>query len=231
VGDVELRLTELERRLSNLLRLGTVEQLDEDAARIKVRCGDLLTSWLPWFTRRAGEDRDWWAPEEGEQVMVLSPCGEPSIGVALPAVYRDAYPAPANKKTVWRRTFADGTVIEYDRASHKLYANVVGGTIDARADVSAIITSPLVKAVAATKVVHESPLTEMTGNLSVAGGITCLGSYGASGGKIQTPGDIESTGGDVKDKVRALNEDRAIYNGHDHPGDSGGTTGPPNQDM
>lgn len=85
--------------------------------------------------------------------------------------------------------------------------------------------------VAPTSVTINTPLTSCTGNLQVAGGITSLGTYGVSGGKIQTPGDIESTGGHVKDSVRTMAADRTIYNGHTHPGDSGGTTGTPNQGM
>jgi len=86
-----------------------------------------------------------------------------------------------------------------------------------------------VRAVATTKVLLDTPLVQCTGNLLVAGGISSAGTYGTSGGKIVTPGDIESTAGEVKDRVRTLAADRQIYNGHTHPGDSGGTTGAPNQ--
>lgn len=37
--------------------------------------------------------------------------------------------------------------------------------------------------------------------------------------------------GDITDATRNMAEDRAIYNSHTHPGDSGGTTGTPNKDM
>ncbi|MEE9357245.1 hypothetical protein [Candidatus Vondammii sp. HM_W22] len=36
-------LAEIERRLANLIRLGTVEQADYDKARVRVRSGELLT--------------------------------------------------------------------------------------------------------------------------------------------------------------------------------------------
>lgn len=46
--------------------------------------------------------------------------------------------------------------------------------------------------------------------------------------------DIEATG-EIKDRCdtdgRTMSEMRAIYSGHNHPGDSGGTTGSPNQGM
>lgn len=95
--------------------------------------------------------------------------------------------------------------------------------------VETTITCPLIKAIATTKVLCDTPLVECSGNLVVAGGITCSGTFGASGGKISTPGDIESSGGNVSDSTRSMAADRGIYNGHTHPGDSGGSTGAPTQ--
>lgn len=89
---------------------------------------------------------------------------------------------------------------------------------------SCIVTSPLVKAVASAQVVLDTPLTHCTGDLAVAGGISCSGTYGASGGLISTPGD-------VKDGVRTMADDRLIYNDHTHNDPQGGTVGTPNQEM
>lgn len=118
----------------------------------------------------------------------------------------------------------DGTVTIHGSASVHVY-----GTATVNVDVSATVTSPLITAVASEKVQFDTPLTECTGDFVVAGGITSNGTYGTSGGKIVTPGDIESIGGEVKDQVRAMSADRSIYNSHTHPGDSGGTTGTPTQ--
>lgn len=117
---------DIERRLANLIRIGVVEELDTSAARVRVRIGELLTAAIPWLTHRAGADRSWWAPEPGEQVVVLSPSGELAQAVVLPALYRSSAPAPADAATVHRVVYEDGTTIEYDRAAHKLKATVVG---------------------------------------------------------------------------------------------------------
>jgi phage baseplate assembly protein V len=122
----DFALTELDRRLANLIRVGTVDQTDYANARVRIRTGELLTGWLPWLTRRAGHDQDWWAPEVGEQVMVLSPSGDPAQGVVLGALYQARYAAPGNEPTVHRTRYADGTTIEYDRAAHRLRVQCAG---------------------------------------------------------------------------------------------------------
>lgn len=53
--------------------------------------------------------------------------------------------------------------------------------------------------------------------------------------KLRVEGGIEATG-DIEDRCdapdgRTMNSMRTAYNGHTHPGDSGGTTGTPNQTM
>ena len=111
------RVTELERRLANTMRIGVVSAADYPAGRVRVKAGDLITGWLPWLTQRAGGDRSWHAPEIGEQVIILSPNGEPAQGVVLPAIYQNTYPAPANTPDISITHYADGTVASHDRAS------------------------------------------------------------------------------------------------------------------
>jgi phage baseplate assembly protein V len=142
--DLAYRVSELERLLANLLRVGTVDSLDAPNAKVRVKIGDLTTAALPWFTRRAGADRDWWAPSVGEQVMVLSPGGDLSQGVALPALNRTAYPAPASSADKHRVDYADGGFSEYDRSTGALtisaeaLATLIGkGTIEFKGAASA----------------------------------------------------------------------------------------------
>ncbi|HWL51345.1 MAG TPA: phage baseplate assembly protein V [Chthoniobacteraceae bacterium] len=118
------RIGELERRLGNIVRPGKVVEADYPKARVKVQIGANVTAWLPWITSRAGGDQSWHAPEVGEQVVVISPVGEFSTGYVLPGVYQNDYPAPADAETVSRIKYADGAVIEYNRADHVLSANL-----------------------------------------------------------------------------------------------------------
>lgn len=124
---------EMDRRLANIVRLGTVEEADYEKARVRIRCGDMLTGWLPWLTGRAGKDIDWCPPDIGEQVMVLSPSGDPAQGAVLFGAYQDSAPAPetdVNKRTV---VFEDGTKVTYDRSAHKLDV-IIKGDVDMKVD-------------------------------------------------------------------------------------------------
>jgi len=49
-------------------------------------------------------------------------------------------------------------------------------------------------------------------------------------GRLDVTGDIESES-DIIDQDGSMGEMRTTYNSHTHPGDSGGTTGAPNQPM
>lgn len=117
---------ELSRKLDNLIRLGTVEEVNCAMAKVRVKMiGNILTDWLPWVTARAGEDRSWSAPSIGEQVIVLSPSGEIAKGIVLLAIYYEKYPLPeGSKEEVSGFVFKDGTVVCYDRNGHKFTVSI-----------------------------------------------------------------------------------------------------------
>ncbi len=121
---MQFELTDIARRLANIIRVGVISEVDFAAARVRVTSGSLLTAPLPWLTDRAGSDRSWWAPSVGEQVLVLSPSGELAQGVVLPGIYQTSKPAPAASGDMHRTVYQDGSVVEYDNGAHQLRATV-----------------------------------------------------------------------------------------------------------
>lgn len=122
-----MNITDLLRRLENLIRLGTIAAVDHVAARCTVSTGGLSVPNLPWLALRAGDSSDWDPPTVGEQCILFSPSGEPALGVALVGLYSQQRPAPSNSATVRRRKYPDGAVIDYDHASHTLSATLPAG--------------------------------------------------------------------------------------------------------
>lgn len=182
-------LVELERRLSNLIRLGKVDQVNYGIIPPKARIwvGDdakqtgFLTEWLPWFGLSAGEDRSCDPLDVGEQVMIISPSGELNQGVILAGIFQTAHPYPVTSPDKRSTTYKDGAVIEYDRELHHLKAILPDGA-----------TTELIS----------------TGGVAITG-------------DVHVDGNITSTK-DITDKVRSMQADRDIYNGHDHADPQGG---------
>ncbi|MCQ4314480.1 phage baseplate assembly protein V [Stutzerimonas zhaodongensis] len=122
-----MNISDLIRRIDNLIRLGTIAAVDHQAARCTVSSGGLTVPNLPWLALRAGSSLDWDPPTVGEQCILFSPSGEPAQGVALVGLYSQQRPAPANSANVRRRTYPDGAVIDYDHDSHTLTATLPDG--------------------------------------------------------------------------------------------------------
>ncbi|KNC67297.1 phage baseplate assembly protein V [Pseudoalteromonas ardens] len=142
----ELALSDLQHRLSKLISLGTVHEVDYETARVKVKIGDWITAKLPWLTDMAAHNMTWRAPQIGEQVIVLAPCGDTAQGVILGSVYSaaadhhkpdhvlgagegESYTAASSREHVHRTRYQDGALVEYDTQNHTyhLYVPDTGG--------------------------------------------------------------------------------------------------------
>lgn len=120
-------LAALARLLENLIRFGVIAAVQMEPPRVQVTTGKLTTAWLPWLALRAGADREWDPPTIGEQVILLSPSGQLANGIAVTGVFSDLVPANGNRPGLHRRTYSDGTVIEYDSVAHHLNATLADG--------------------------------------------------------------------------------------------------------
>lgn len=122
------------RRLHNAIRYGVVAEADYTgetagypAIRVDLQDGQLRSDWIPWASLRAGNDRVWDPPEVGEVVLLLSSSGELGNALALPAVFSDGN-QNGDRSGLHRRTYQDGTVVEYDRDSHTLTVDTTDST-------------------------------------------------------------------------------------------------------
>ncbi|WP_438456561.1 phage baseplate assembly protein V [Wolbachia endosymbiont of Kerria lacca] len=123
--DHSFAISELNRKLANVIRIGVIKEIDYEKAKVRVKIGDIVTDYLPWITSKAGKDRDWSPPDIDEQVVILSPLGELSLGVVLAGIYQEKYPAPENKKEINSIKIQDGTRLLYDKGKHHLEIEVV----------------------------------------------------------------------------------------------------------
>lgn len=189
-------------RVGELIRLGTIAEVDLAQARCRVLYGDpddddggATTGWIRWLSPRSGETRTWSPPSEGEQVLLIVPDGQIGNAVALPGLPRDVFPAVGNNSTEIIE-FADGARLSYDPAGHTLVALLPAGA-------TASITAP-------------GGLT-----INAAGGITLRGDVAIEGALTVTE-TIIAEGNVTGDGVSLKN--------HTHGGVQGGSgnSGPPN---
>ncbi|MGH7905014.1 MAG: phage baseplate assembly protein V [Candidatus Binataceae bacterium] len=111
------------------LRIAIVRALDPASARVRVVFPDhdqMQTYWLPILAPKTQNDKAYWMPDIGEQVVCLMDAHD-EAGVVLGAIYSSADPPPVNSADKFHVSFADGAAIEYDRAAHSLTIELSSG--------------------------------------------------------------------------------------------------------
>jgi len=192
---------DLSRLIENLIRTGTIAEVDHGAALCRVKTGAITTAWLPYFERRAGNTRTWNPPTEGEQCVVLSPSGELAAGLVLVGLYSTAHPAPSADPEMHIVEYPDGAAISYNHSTGQLNASGIKSAIVQAAD----------------SITVDCPQSTFTGNVIVNGLFTYTSGMVGSGGETtaQITGDVVADGVSLKN--------------HRHSGvqPGGGNTGEP----
>jgi len=158
---------ETQRLLRNLIRIGTVTDIDLNSGLCRVLTGGNTTDWLHWLTGSAGNVRSWRAPSINEQVLILSLGGELDSAFVLTGIFSDDFPAPTASADAVHFTFPDGAVIEYEPATGALIATgMKTATIEAIESVS--VATKVVLVNASEKITLDTPLVECTNHLKAA---------------------------------------------------------------
>ncbi|MET3560668.1 phage baseplate assembly protein V [Bartonella japonica] len=113
---LELRdkeLTDLKRRVANMVVVGKISHVDHKNARYRIKSGNLISDWIPDTQARAGKTCSYEGRDVGEQVVVISSSGDLSQGVIVGSIHTDANQA-ADKGSIHRIIYPDGTTLEYD---------------------------------------------------------------------------------------------------------------------
>lgn len=185
------------RLINNLIRTGTVLEVNLQDGLCRVQTGELQTTWLNWLTSRAGRTRTWWAPSVDEQVLLLSIGGDLTTAFVLPGIYSDANSAPSASADALHITFPDGAVIEYEPETSALTVSGIK-TADVTASDSITTTVPLVLVKASTRITLDTPEVVCTnklttGTLEVQKGGTMKGNITHTGGSLSSNGIVVDT--------------------------------------
>lgn len=197
-----MNVAELSRMVENLIRFGSIEQIDYAARRVRVKTGNLLTNWLRWRAGRAGTTKEWDPPSIGEQVMILSPSGVIENGIVMPSMYCDEFDAPSANPALHITEYPDGAKISYNHDTGALVATgIKTGLIQAD-----------------TKITLDTPETIVTGSLEVMKMLTyhngMTGEAGDADNSITITGNLIHIGGE-------LSSNGIVLHTHTHPGTGG----------
>jgi len=128
------RQQELDRRLNNLLMVGTVLAVDHAARKLRVEIGEIRTAWLNWPAEMGRNYRRWRPLRAGQQLLLASPSGDPAQAVIAGMLYTAALPPPSDNPDLDLVEFEDGARIQYDSAAHEFIAETGGSCITADRD-------------------------------------------------------------------------------------------------
>ena len=180
-----------DQRIGNLIRIGTIAEVQLKPARVRVACGGLTSGWLQWLELRGGTTTTWNPPTVGEACLWLSPSGETESGKVIVFAADNAQISADKNKHITK--YPDGATLIYDHAEGALSANGIK---------TALID-------ASTKTTLKTPETHITGNVTIDGNLLVKGTgtiqglltylagmsgQGGAGGGTEISGTFAHTG-------------------------------------
>jgi phage baseplate assembly protein V len=183
-------------------RVGLVAAVRTSDATVRVKFPErdgVISYWLPVIVPKSQDDKFYWLPDVGEQVVVLMDENDES-GAVVGAVYSNSDAAPPGMtQDKVHVTFKDGTVVEYDRSAHFLSVSLCdeGSTV------------------IATGAGNQIAL-DAAGNVTVVAG---------SDGKVT----LTQAGSEAADSLALVSLLVAAFNAHVHADPQGGSTSTPTQ--
>ena len=187
-----MNLFDMPEGVPSLIKIGEISSIDpaKCTARVVFDDEDSIVSFdLPVLQRNSLKNHDYAMPDVGEDAIALFFGEGQEDGVILGSIYAGEVTPPEsteNRRTV---VFDDDTRVCYDRAEHKLTVTIEGtevvfnrqdGSITVPNAVTINCTTATVNA--SSGITLDTPKTDVTGVLNVAGLITGKGGLAVSGG-------------------------------------------------
>jgi phage baseplate assembly protein V len=191
---------ELFRLLSNLIRTGTVFDVDLSATppAVRVRDGAWESGWLQWTERRAGTTKTWSPPTVGEQVLAFCLGGDTAAGYVITGLNSAGNPPPSTSADEDVKLYPDGARIIYNHAAGALTATGIKTARLQAADLTEV----------------DCPQTIFTGAVTVQGLFTYQAGMSGKNGK----GNNTSIQGDLTHTSGNLSSNGVVVHTHTHAG-------------
>jgi phage baseplate assembly protein V len=126
IAEQGFALSEMNRRLLQIVRIGVIQEIDYTKVKARVKVGDNVTGWRPWVSQA----KAWIPPAVGDQVVVLSPNGDFEQGVLLPALYHSKSKPPSNKKNELKIKLSESSSVCFDSNLENLTIKIGPQTLE-----------------------------------------------------------------------------------------------------
>jgi phage baseplate assembly protein V len=120
IAEQGFALSEMNRRLLQIVRIGVIQEIDYTKAKARVKVGDNVTGWRPWVSLA----KAWIPPAVGDQVVVLSPNGDFEQGILFPALYHSKSKPPSNKENELKIKLSENSSVCFDSNLEKLTVKI-----------------------------------------------------------------------------------------------------------
>ena len=166
-----MEIVDLLRLLENVVRTGTVTEIDEGKWRVRVQSGELETTWMRWNAQRAGAFKVWVPPSIGEQVWFLCLGGNTDVAFIGGSLYSAENPAPGTSRNEMVVTAPDGAMFRYNAEAGALQVTGIK-TATIEASVKITLDTPEVECTSllTTRSLNVREGGEMHGNITHTGG-------------------------------------------------------------
>lgn len=232
LADIKAKLSDVLSMLRKLVCIGEVSKVDAQLRRVKVTFPGLRypeSDWLAVLGMRSKSVSISCNLEVGEQVLCLFiPSGSMMSGYVLGSMTnKSAKPYIANVDKFGVQ-FKDGTLLEYDQATHTGVLKIQGNEPAITVNESGVtINSPTYTVNAPTILLNgKTHITQaLTGDMTA----TFTGLVGAAGYSSTTGGAAVMSSGAIMKGTVTVNGVTVAVVSHDHIDSVGGKTSPANQ--
>lgn len=115
---------ERERRVDHMIQTGRIVKVDAQKSRATVMLNGGETKEIPWALARAGKTKKWYAPDEGEMVIVFSPSGSTESAFIWGSIPNDDNKEAGDDAKDDVTEYEDGSKITYDKKNKKYDINL-----------------------------------------------------------------------------------------------------------
>jgi phage baseplate assembly protein V len=169
-----------------LIRVGYVSSQEIDGTQVGGRVAypdrqDLVSEPMPVLQKSTVGNQDYWSPQVGEQVLTVHLPNGAHKGFILGSIYSTSAPPPVTDPNKRHITFADGTVMEFDRASSVLF-------MDTKGPITLNTEGPVVIVSAGEMTLQASVLRLRASEIILEGNVTHIGNMESTGVHVDANG-------------------------------------------